>query len=159
MAMPTAYQGLNRPEEAKTVLRAGLQRNPGFVFLHDALANIAYAQGDLAEMDKQETFLHDQPDLEMGFNSRHGDIAASHGQVQKAREFYEKGRQVAQRLQLKDSEAFYLAAEAYPLAIFGDSKQAIEICNAALALAPSFNVRGFIAQVLAFAGENKKTWN
>src|ERR1035437_6181741 len=143
-----AYQGLNRPEEAKTVLRAGLQRNPGFTFLHDALATIAYAQGDLAEMEKQETFLYNQPDLEMSLNSRHGDIAASHGQIQKAREFYEKGRQIAQRLQLKDSEASFLASEAYPLAMFGNSKRAIEACNAALALAPSFNIMGYITQVL-----------
>ena len=153
----TAYQGLNRPEEAKAVLLAGLKRNPGFASNHDGLATIAYAQGDLTEMEKQETFLHDQPDLEMNVTSRHGDIAASHGQIQKAREFYEKGRQIAQRLQLKDSEASFLASEAYPLAMFGDSKQAIEICNAALALGPSFNTRGYIAQVLAFAGENNKT--
>ncbi|MFZ0797116.1 MAG: protein kinase [Terriglobales bacterium] len=152
----TAYQGLNRPEEAKAVLLAGLQRNPGFAFLHDSLANIAYAQGDLAEMEKQETFLHDQPDLDMNLNSRHGDIAASHGQIQKAKEFYEKGRQTAQRLRLKDSEAFYLGAEAYALALFGDSRQAIEACNAAVALTPSFNAKGYVAQVLAFAGENKK---
>jgi eukaryotic-like serine/threonine-protein kinase len=152
-----AYQGLNRPEEAKAVLLAGLQRNQGFVSMHDSLANIAYAQGNLAEMEKQETFLHDRPDLEMALNSRQGDIAASHGQIQKAREFYENGRQIAQRLQLKDSEASYLASEAFALAMFGDSRQAIETCNAALALAPSFNARGYVAQVLAFAGENKKT--
>jgi serine/threonine protein kinase/tetratricopeptide (TPR) repeat protein len=152
-----AYQGLNRPEEAKAVLRAGLQRNPSFAFLHDSLASIAYAQGDLAGMEKQEAFLHDQPDLAMGLNSRHGDIAASQGRIQKAREFYETGRQIAQRLQLKDSEAFYLGAEAYALAMFGDSKQAVETCNAALALTPSFNIRGYIAQVLAFAGENRKS--
>jgi serine/threonine protein kinase/tetratricopeptide (TPR) repeat protein len=152
-----AYQGLNRPEEAKAVLRAGLQRNTGFAFLHDSLASIAYAQGDLAGMEKQEAFLHDQPDLEMGLNSRHGDIAASHGRIQKAREFYETGRQIAQRLQLKDSEAFYLGAEAYALAMFGESKQAVETCNGALALAPSFNIRGYIAEVLALAGENRKS--
>jgi eukaryotic-like serine/threonine-protein kinase len=152
-----AYEGLNRPEEAKAVLRAGLQRNPNFVFLHDGLANIAYAQGDIAEMEKQEAFLHEQPDLEMSVNSRHGDIAVSHGQIQKAQEFYEKGRQIAQRLQLNDSEASYLGSEAYPLALFGDSRRAIEACNAAMALAPSFNVRGYIAQIFAFAGENKKT--
>ncbi len=151
-----AYRGLNRPEEAKSVLLTGLQRNAGFAFLHDDLANIAYAQGDLAEMEKQETFLHDQPDLEMNLNSRHGDIAASHGQIQKAREFYETGRQIAQRLQLKDSEAIFLGAEAYALAMFGDSQQAIETCNTALATGPSFNARGYIAQVLAFAGENRK---
>jgi serine/threonine protein kinase/tetratricopeptide (TPR) repeat protein len=150
------YLGLNRPEEAKAVLRSGLQRNAGFVSMHDSLANIAYAQGDLPEMEKQEAFLHDQPDLEMSLNSRHGDIAASHGQIQKAREFYEKARQVAQRLQLKDSEAGFLASEANALVLFGDAKQAIGICNTALALAPSFNVRGPIAQVFALAGENKK---
>jgi eukaryotic-like serine/threonine-protein kinase len=152
----TAYLGLNRPEEAKAVLNTGLRRNPGFVSMHDALANIAYAQGDIAGMEKEEALVHDQPDLEMNVDSRHGDIAASHGQVQKAREFYEKGRQIAQRLQLKDSEALYLGAEANVLAMFGESKQAIEISNAALALSPSFNARGYVAQVLAFAGENRK---
>jgi tetratricopeptide (TPR) repeat protein len=151
-----AYLGLNRPEEAKVVLRAGLQRNPGFAFLHDLLANVAYAQGDLAEMEKQEAFLHDQPDLEMNLNSRHGDIATSHGQIQKARELYGKARQIAQRLQLKDSEAAFLSSEAYALVMFGDSKQAVESCSAALALAPSYGARGYVAQVLAFAGENKK---
>jgi len=150
------YLGLSRPEEAKTVLRAGLQRNQGFLFIHDLLANIAYAQGDLAEMEKQDAFLHDQPDLEMNLNSRHGDIAASHGQIQKAQESYEKGRQLSQRLQLKDAEASYLGSESYALAMFGDSKHAIEICNSALAFTPSYNVRGFIAQTLAIAGENKK---
>ena len=152
----TGYLGLNRPEEAKAVLRAGLQRNPGFVYIHDFLATIAYAQGDLAEMEKQEAFLHDQPDLEMNLNNRHGDIAASHGQIQKTREFYERGRQIAQRLQLKDSEASFLTSEAAAFAMFGDSKQAIETCNAALALEPSFNIRGFVAQALAIAGDNKR---
>jgi len=151
-----AYLGQNRPEEAKAVLRAGLQRNPGFTFLHDLLANVAYAQGDPAEMEKQEALLHDQPDLEMNLNSRHGDIAASHGQIQKAREFYGKARQIAHRLQLKDSEAVFLGSEAYALVMFGDSKQAVETCNVALALAPSYGARGYVAQVLGFAGENKK---
>jgi hypothetical protein len=92
-------------------------------------------------MEKEETFLNDEPDQEMGVFGRRGGIAAAHGQIQKAREFYEKGRQIAQRLQLKDSEAFYLFAEAYPLALFGDSKRAIETCNVALALGPSYNMR------------------
>jgi len=70
------------------VLHAALQRNRNFLFAHDLLTYIAYAQGDLAEMEKQESFIDDQPDLEASFNGRHGDIAASHGQIQKAREFY-----------------------------------------------------------------------
>jgi tetratricopeptide (TPR) repeat protein len=107
-------------------------------------------------MEKEEALLHDQPDLEMNLDTRHGDVAAAHGQIQKARDFYEKGRQVAQRLQLKDSEAFYLGAQAYALAMFGQSKKATETANAALALAPSYNVKFYTAGVLALGGENRK---
>ena len=152
-----AYQGLNRPEEAKAVLHAGLQRNPGFVSLHDGLANVAYAQGDMAGMEKEEVFLHDQPDLEMSVASRHGDIAASRGQIQKARELYDKARAIAQRLQLKDSEAYFLVAQAFTLAMYEYPRQAIETSNAALALSPSYNVKLAVASVLAFAGENRKS--
>ena len=105
---------------------------------------------------RKKLLLHDQPDLEMNVDGRHGDIATGHGQLQKAREFYEKGRQIAQRLQLKDSEAFFLTNQAYALAMFGNSKQAIEVANAALALSPSFNAKLYAASVLALAGENRK---
>jgi len=152
----SAYMGLNRPEEAKSVLHAALQRNPGFHAVHDGLANIAYVQGDLAGMEKEESFLHDEPDLEIGVDERHGSIAASRGQIQKAREFYEKARQLSQRLQLKDGEAFDLAIQGNALAMFGDSRKAVELCNAALALGPSYNTKGYTALVLGFAGENKK---
>jgi eukaryotic-like serine/threonine-protein kinase len=150
------YLGLNRPEEAKAILRTGLQRNPGFVSLHDYLAAIAYAQGDIPQMEKEETFLHDQPDLEMNVDNRHGDISVAHGQIQKAREFYEKSRLIAQRLQLKDSEALYVLAQGYALAMFGASKQATDASSTALALSPSANMKIYLASVLALAGENKK---
>ena len=151
-----AYSGLNRLDEAKTVLKAGLQRNPTFLGLHDTLAYIAYAQGDLATMDKEDAFLHDQPDLEMNLNTRHGDIAALGGQVQRARDFYQKTGQVARRLQLKDSEAASLTSQAWMLAHFGYSKQAAEAAHAALAISQEYLTKLFAASDLAFAGENKK---
>jgi tetratricopeptide (TPR) repeat protein len=138
------------------VLKAGLQRNPTFLGLHDTLAYIAYAQGDLATMDKEDAFLHDQPDLEMNLNTRHGDIAALGGQVQRARDFYQKTGQVARRLQLKDSEAASLTSQAWMLAHFGYSKQAAEAAHAALAISQEYLTKLFAASDLAFAGENKK---
>src|SRR5205085_11593687 len=150
------YLGLNRPEEAKAVLHAGLQRNPAFLSMHDGLANIAYAQGDSAEMEKEEAFIHGQADLEMNASSRHGDIAASHGQLHKAVESYEKGREIANRIQLKDLEAFYILSEAYAAAMFGDGRKAIQTANTALALAPSYNLKLYAAITLAFAGDEKK---
>ena len=151
-----AYLGLNRVDEAKAILNAGLQRNPSFTYLHDILANVACAQGDMAAMEKEEAFLRDQPDLEMNVNNRHGDIAASRGQLQQARDFYGKTRQVAHRLQLKDSEAGSLNNQGWMLALYGYPKQSVEAATAALALSQGYAVRLAAANDMAVAGENKK---
>ena len=151
-----AFLGLNRVDEAKAIVNAGLQRNAGFISLHDNLAIIAYAQGDLPTMEKEEALLHDQPDLAMNVNTRHGDIAASHGQIQKAREFYQKAGQVAHRLQLKDPEAQSVTAQGWMLALFGYPKQSIEAANAALAISQGFVVKLIAASEMGLSGENKK---
>ena len=151
-----AYLGLNRVDEAKAVLNAGLNRNPNFVILHDQLAIVALAQGDTAAMEKEEALLRDQPDLAMGVNNRHGDIAASHGQLQKARDFYQKMGQTAQQLQLKGQQAQSLTSEAWALAVFGYPKEAVQAANAALALSQDYFTKLFAAGNLAFAGENAK---
>src|SRR6202022_1210395 len=111
---------------------------------------------DFATMDKEDPFLHDQPDLEMNLNTRHGDIAAFGGQVQRARRFYQKDGQGARRLPLKDSEAGSLTSQAWMLAHFGYSKQAAEAAHAALAISQEYLTKLFAASDLAFAGENKK---
>jgi tetratricopeptide (TPR) repeat protein len=152
----TAYLGLNRVDEAKAILNAGLQRNPGYAYLHETLAVVACAQGDIPAMEKEEALLGDQPDLAMNVNTRHGDMAASHGQMQQARDFYAKKGQVAHRLQLKDPEAGSLNAQGWMLALFGYPKQSIEAANAALAISQGFLVKLSAASDMAVAGENKK---
>jgi len=59
----SAYTGLNRLEEAKTVAKEGLRLHPDFLFLHDTLANIALAQGDLTTMESEESRSKAEPDL------------------------------------------------------------------------------------------------
>lgn len=157
MSTARAYMGLNRPEEAKAVMQAILQRNPKLHYPHIYLADIAYVQGDMATMEKEDAFLHDQPSLGMGVLSRRAGIAGSHGQLQEAMEFGENAEQIAERLQLKDSEAGLLTSKAYAVMMFGgDAKRAIELANAALALAPSYDRKLFAAEVLAQAGENRR---
>ena len=151
-----AYVALNRPDEAKAILKAGLQRNPALVSLHDNLASIAFLQGDTASMEKEEAFLHDQSDLELGVDARHGDIAASRGQLRQALDFYEKARQIAQRLQVKDSEGNLMAAQGWVLGYFGYSKRATEVTNAGLTISQSSNTRLFAGGALVLAGENKR---
>ena len=150
------YMGLNRPEEAKAIAKSGLQRNPAFTFLHDILANIALAQGDLATMEKEEALLHDQPDLEFGVSFRHGDMAASHGQLRQANDFYEKARQLAQRIQLKDLESNAIAEEGWVQALAGNQRQAVAAMTVALDTSQSYNLKLQAALVLAMAGDSKK---
>jgi tetratricopeptide (TPR) repeat protein len=150
------YLGLNRPEEAKAVLRAALQRNAAFIGPHSVLAGIAYAQGDPAAMAKEEEFLHGHPWEEELLALLHGNIAASRGQMAKAKEFYDQIRQNGERMQLKDWQALGSADPGYILALFGEGKKALEPANAALAMAPSYNVEMYVAHILALAGENAK---
>jgi serine/threonine protein kinase/tetratricopeptide (TPR) repeat protein len=150
------YMGLNRLEEARSVAKAGLQRNPAFTSLHDGLANIALAQGDLATMGKEEAFLHAEPDLEFAVDFRHGDMAASHGQLRQANDFYEKARQLAQRLQLKDLESYAIAEEGWVQALAGNQRQAITAMNVALGTSQSYTLKLQAALTLAVAGDRKK---
>ena len=151
-----SYQGLNRLEEAKAVLMQGLARHPEFLYLHDVLANIALAQGDLATMEKEEAVAKAQPDMEFSAYFRHGDVAASHGQLQKAEQFYDQARQVGARLQMKSAEGFALQERAWVRALAGDRKEAIESANASLGLAEGYLSKLGNATSLAIAGENKK---
>jgi eukaryotic-like serine/threonine-protein kinase len=151
-----AYMGLNRLDEAKAVLKTGLQHNPAFLNLHDWLAQVAIAQGDLATMEKEEGFLHGDSYSEMVIKSRHGDMAASRGQLRKAQEFYAQARQTAQQLQIKESEAGALNSEAWMQAISQNPKEAVASAHAALGASQSYNMQVLAAATLALAGENKK---
>jgi len=151
-----AFMGLNRLEEAKTVVNDGLRLHPDFLYLHDVLANIALAQGDLATMEREEVLAKAQPDLEWGVFYRHGDIAASHGQLLLAEDFYEKARQVGQRVQIKSAEGAAISERAWVWALGENQKEAIESANASLSIFQDYNQKLQVGYILAFAGDNKK---
>jgi tetratricopeptide (TPR) repeat protein len=120
------------------------------------LANIALAQGDLATMEKEESLGKAQPDLEWAAYYRHGDIAASHGHVRQAEEFYEKARQVGERVQVKSSEAFAVGERAWVQALSGKRKEAVASANQTLKIIQDYNLKLFAGNTLALAGESKK---
>src|SRR4051812_38018886 len=151
-----AYMGLNRIDEAKAVLNAGLQHNPKFMSLHDWLCLVALVQGDTASLEKEEAFLRGTPYSEMVMILRNADLAASRGQLQQALQSYAAVRQLAQRLQIQESEAGSLISEGWMQAIYGNRKQAVASAKAALPVSSSYNAQLFAATDLAFAGETKK---
>ena len=65
---------------------------------------VGLAQGDLATMEREEALAKVQPDLEWSVYYRHGDMATAHGQIRQAQDFYDKARQVGQRVQIKSAE-------------------------------------------------------
>ncbi len=150
------YTALGRPDEAKAVAKAGLQRNPDFVFLHDTLAYTAFTQGDFGTMEKEEAQLGGKPDLEWGIYYRHGDIAASHGQLKQAEDFFGKARQTGQQLQIKESEAGALVEQAWVLALAQYPKRAIDTANTALGISAVFYLKLQAAGALGMVGESKR---
>jgi eukaryotic-like serine/threonine-protein kinase len=151
-----AYLGLNRPDEAKTVINQGLQRHPEFKFMHENLAQIALSQGDLAEVEKQDVFLRSEPYFEMVLSNRHGDFATSRGQIEKARDSYAKARQLAQRLQIKESEAGTWNGEGWMQVLYGNRKEAIAAANTALPISESYYSQLAAATNLALAGDGRR---
>lgn len=150
-----SYQGLNRLEEAKAVAKEGLRRHPEFVTLHDSLADIALAEGDLSTMESEESFSKRQPEWEVSVYFRHGGIAASHGQLRQAADFYEQAHQSARRLQMKSTEGFALSSRAWNDALVGNRKEAIGLASTALGAFSADNQRLWVAGILALAGETK----
>jgi tetratricopeptide (TPR) repeat protein len=151
-----AYLGLNRVEEAKAVANEGLRRHPDFTSLHDTLATIALAQGDLAAMEREEALAKVQPDLEWSMYYRHGDLATAHGQIRQAQDFYDKARLVGQRVQIKSAEGGALTERAWALTLAGNRKEAIESCNESLAIFQDYTQKLSVGSMLAFLGEHKK---
>ena len=151
-----AFLGLNRPDDAKAVFEAGLRKTPDASYLRYKLAITALARGDLAEMEKQESQVHDNPNLEMDAILRHGDIASSQGKLQQAHTYYEKARQFGHQMQLPALEAHGLLVEAAVHALYGDSKPAVELATSALALSTDYKTKISAAYVLGLADEEKK---
>jgi eukaryotic-like serine/threonine-protein kinase len=152
----SAYLGLNRVEEAKAVVNEGLRLHPEFTGLHDMLAAIALAQGDLAAMEREEALGKTQPDLEWSAFYRHGDIAASHGQIHQAEDFYDKARQISQRVQIKSAEGGAVSERAWVQLLAGKRKEAIASANESLAIFQDYNQKVQVGGILALAGDHNK---
>ena len=151
----SGYLGLNRVDEAKAVATAAVKQKLDNLYLKSMLVDIDLAQGDMAAMEKDETALAASPEFEDAVNWRHAAIAASHGQLKQALDFSQKARQAERRFQLKSQEAGAFLEQAWILALFGESKPAVEAVTAALAISQDYNVKLGAATALALTGQSK----
>jgi eukaryotic-like serine/threonine-protein kinase len=150
------YMALNRPDEAIAVAKEGLQRNPGFLRLHSQLAYIALVQGDMATMEKEEKLARASAVIGFDLDLQDGDNAAVHGQLKQAQNLFDRARQTAQRLELKEQEARALNEQAWVFALIGEPRKSADAANQALKVSQNFFNKIRTAQSLALTGDNKR---
>jgi len=148
-----AYMGLNRPVEARTILNSALERNVGGYGIHYALSLIHFALGDKAALEREDAAIKGNAEGELDLASREAYLAASRGQLRRARELFMQARQMAQRLNLQEVAAQAAGGEAGIAADFGDRVEAKKGATAALAISRGPNVVYLAARALAIAGK------
>jgi len=151
-----AYMGLNRSDEARAVLQNGLKDHPTFAVLHDTWARLAMAQGDTATMEREEALASADPYYKMVGTSLRGDLAASRGQMRKARDYYQDARRQAQAMGIRDAELDALNAQGWAEALVGNAKEAADTANEVLAVSPSFPQALAAGTNLAMSGNSAK---
>src|SRR5437660_4720111 len=151
-----AYVGLNRMDEAKATVNQAMQKKLGSSLFHLRLAGIALVQNDAATLEREVELAKVGPDGEMNVFGGRSAIAACRGQIRQSREFGQKARDAAERLNLKEGAANQYTQEALVEAIALDKSRALEDVAQALKMSNSPRVALNSAIALAVAGEDKR---
>src|SRR2546426_166717 len=150
-----AYMGLNRLDEAKTILNQALERKLNPLGNHLQLAAIAWVQND-AEMEKHLEAAQQLPGGDMTVSGTRSAIAACRGQIKAARDFGQKSREAAERLGLKEVAGSEYSQEALIEAIVLNKSRAVEdaVESVKMSQAPIAVLTSALA--LAVSGDDKK---
>ncbi|HJY88441.1 MAG TPA: hypothetical protein VKE24_16525 [Candidatus Acidoferrales bacterium] len=132
-----AYTQLGRLEEAKKVLKEALAKGIDAVRIHDDLYLIALTEVDQATIKQQIEWARGKPEAELDMLGMDSAVAASHGQLRRARELSQRAIELARQLKRKDAEASSLARQAMAEAQWGQSRQAEADAAAALGVSRS----------------------
>ena len=150
-----AYGGLNRVEEERATLNGLLQRKGTSAAFRVMLANLDWAQGKDADMEKELQSSLAAPEGELGVLQFRASLAATRGQMRQAREFARQAEEALDRLHLQgraEIEAGTTGAEA----LVGNSAQAESGASDALRLSRTLNVMGSAATTFAILGQDQK---
>jgi serine/threonine protein kinase/tetratricopeptide (TPR) repeat protein len=151
----SAYLGLNRFDEAKAIIDQGVAQHLDTWVFHLQLYFIALYHGDEAEMQRQAAWSkgkHDEPFMLMF----EGSTQAYFGKLGKAREFFQRGEELAQTNGDAEMASWIRAGEASVEADLGDFTDARKDATEALAKGNDRYVIAPAAQALAMAGDLPK---
>jgi eukaryotic-like serine/threonine-protein kinase len=147
------YLALNRPDDAKKAIEQAQGRKLDGDYLHWVIYQLAFLNGDAAEMQQQVDWAAGKPGSEDLLLSFQSDAEAYYGRLGKARDFSRRAVDSAVRDESKESAALWQVNAALREAEFGNTAAAKQGVGAALALSPGRDVKLFAALTLARIGE------
>lgn len=124
------YRCLERFDEAKAVAEKLVARKLDSPTTHVALLQVAYAQGDQAEAEKQIQWLTGKQEEYLSIDTQAANAAVL-GQYRRAMGLLERGGEMARRRNLAGTAARFQSAEAEGLALGGNCQEAREKARAA----------------------------
>jgi eukaryotic-like serine/threonine-protein kinase len=150
------YMAQNRPEEAKSVLAAGLASNPENTAIHFALFSACAALEDQACMDRELQWASGKLGAVDVLGAAAAGRAAFLGKMQQSREYSTTAIRLAQESKFNDSAAGFAALAALIEAAIGNSTQARQRAATSLALSHTRTNLPSTAVALALAGEEQR---
>jgi serine/threonine protein kinase/tetratricopeptide (TPR) repeat protein len=147
-----AYMALNRTEEARSILQRAVDAKADNLFIHQALFDLAYLDGDADGMQRQLKWSEGKPS-EYLLLIPAAQVAASHGQMLKAAELVRRSVLVSDRLGFKETTADTQSAFAVTQAEVGDFSKAKELAASSSALAHGRTNMASVAVALAMTGD------
>jgi serine/threonine protein kinase/Tfp pilus assembly protein PilF len=148
------YVALDRLDEAKETYEHALALKLENPDLHLGRYQVAFLEGDVAEMEHQMAWATSKAEVEDSFLAYQGNTEAQLGQMEKARELFRRAVESSQSSGEKETAAAYEVFLASADVEYGNSERARQEVGAALSLAPSRDVQAWGASVLARAGDS-----
>jgi tetratricopeptide (TPR) repeat protein len=147
-----SYMGLNRLEEARSILQKAIDAKADNLFVHQQLYQLAFLNGDAEGMQRQMKWSEGRPSEYLLLNEATS-VAAARGQMQKAGELMQRSVQVSDRLGFKETSADTQANFAVTQAEVGSASRAKELAASSSALAHGRSNMVPVAVALAMTGD------
>ncbi|HVP55713.1 MAG TPA: protein kinase [Candidatus Eisenbacteria bacterium] len=148
-----AYLAMDRVDEAKAIYDQTRQRKLDNEYLRQLRYGIAFLQNDEAEMRRQVQSAGEIPGATAPLQGMQADTDAYYGRLNAARDATRSAVATAKRDGANESAALWVANGAVREALFGNSVEARQLANEALALLPGQDVRIAAALTFALAGD------
>jgi eukaryotic-like serine/threonine-protein kinase len=146
------YVRLGRLQEARATAVEAQAKKLDSPYLHFYLYQLAFLQNDEAGRAQQVAWAAGKSGVEDMLLAAEADTAASAGQLRKSREFSQQAILSAERAEAKETAAGYDADAALTEAFVGNTAEARQRGEAALARSTSRDVKFGVALALARAG-------